>query len=73
MFNSECRSKKHIYICTTAGLSLWIGINSIKYHIDDGFPTRAELIDILRKFTGPLDIHCKCRNCRYLKLFRRKL
>ena len=58
-----------IYICKTPGMSLWLGLNCVRFALQDRRATKKEEAIIISKFPHEVT-DCRCRNCRYFRLVK---
>lgn len=63
---SNMKSTK-FYICQTPGLQLWMAINSPHMTLSDEPMDEKK---VLRDFNHPIEESCRCRNCRYLRIYK---
>jgi hypothetical protein len=65
----ELWKTSRIFICKTPGLSLWIALHNprVSFREDADWERKA-----LKAWTYPVDSKCRCRYCRYLRIFNEK-
>lgn len=59
-----------VFICKTGGLALWMGLGNAALVPEQRRMTRAEEIKQLRAFPYKPDASCRCKDCRYLRIYR---
>ncbi len=61
------------YMCQTGSLDLWTALNTVNIRVlEERSPTNKEYTDILRSFPYEISKTCRCRDCRYLRIFGKK-
>ena len=56
--------------CRTPGFDLWVAIYGCKFYILKDYLDRDDYKSLYRSFPYEINPNCKCKKCRYRRIFK---